>query len=145
MNNKVTINKGQKLYVIPEGKGYSCYGFANCIAMRDKLAVEYNRLDLTKGNLGTIKAYNEYEALRDIAHRQYNLNGKRSVSGLNEKLIGLEGKRVEVVYIWGDTERFYVGRSTGWIPCHLEIKRCDSHGGGSVMSAESMKSVKVLY
>ena len=29
----------------------------------------------------------------------------------------------------GFKERFYIGRSTGWIPIYLEIKRNDSTGG----------------
>ena len=32
----------------------------------------------------------------------------------------------------GMKERFYLGRSTGWIPIYLEIKRNDSTGGGSL-------------
>jgi hypothetical protein len=67
----------------------------------------------------------------------------RSDNGLTKQLIGLEGYRVEVVTDYGETRRFIVGRSTGWIPCHIEVKRRSSFGG---MSADShYKSVKVLY
>ena len=67
----------------------------------------------------------------------------RSDAGLSPQLIGLEGYRVEVVTTYGETRRFIVGRSTGWIPCHLEIARRSSYGG---VSAEKMyKSVRVLY
>lgn len=47
---------------------------------------------------------------------------KRDVSHLTPQLIGLEGWRVEVLDAAGETRRFIVGRSTGWRPCHLEIK-----------------------
>lgn len=53
----------------------------------------------------------------------------RDLSGLSPQLVGLEGWRVEVVTTYGETRRFYVGRSTGWSPCHIELKRRDSSGG----------------
>lgn len=55
----------------------------------------------------------------------------RDNSGLSPQLIGLEGWRVEVVAEQGEKPyRFIVGKSTGWRPCHLEIKTTRSHGGG---------------
>lgn len=64
-------------------------------------------------------------------------------SGLTPQLLNHEGWRVEVVTTYGETRRFYVGRSTGWKPCHLEIKRRDSDGG---FSAEyKYQSVRRLY
>ncbi len=67
----------------------------------------------------------------------------RSDAGLSPQLIGLEGWRVEVETTYGETRRFIVGKSTGWIPCHLEIARRDSFGG---MSADKQyASVKRLY
>ena len=67
----------------------------------------------------------------------------RSDSGLTQQLIGLEGWRVEVVTHYDETRRFIVGKSTGWVPCHLEIKNRRSLGG---MAAErSYKSVRKLY
>lgn len=53
----------------------------------------------------------------------------RDLSGLSPQLKGLEGWRVEVVDMQGETRRFIVGRSTGWRPCSLEIKTIRSHGG----------------
>ncbi len=53
----------------------------------------------------------------------------RSDAGLSPQLIGLEGWRVEVETTYGETRRFIVGRSTGWVPCHVEVKRRDSIGG----------------
>ncbi len=51
---------------------------------------------------------------------------------LSRQLIGLEGKRVEVVTPTGERSRFYVGKSTGWMPIHLEIKTRRSSGGCGV-------------
>ena len=53
----------------------------------------------------------------------------RDLSDLTPELIGLEGWRVEAVTTYGETRRFYVGRSTGWKPIHLDIARRDSSGG----------------
>lgn len=58
----------------------------------------------------------------------------RNYSGLTPQLIGLEGWRVEVETTYGTTRRFIVGRSSGWIPCHLEMRTTRSAGG---MAAES--------
>lgn len=67
----------------------------------------------------------------------------RSDAGLSPQLRGLEGWRVEVETTYGETRRFIVGRSTGWVPCHLEIARANSSGG---MPAEKhYKSVRRLY
>lgn len=141
----VTLNNEQKLYVIPCGGGYSTYGFEHLFNKRAKIAKELNRPDLAMGEMGTMDVYNEYEALCSIAQARYAANkNNRLESGLNEKLKGLEGKRVEVVYTNGEKERFWVGRSTGWIPCHLVIKKTNSMGGVSVTSDENIKSVKVV-
>ena len=70
-------------------------------------------------------------------------NAQRSDAGLTKQLVGLEGYRVEAETVYGETRRFIVGRSTGWVPCHLEIARVDSSGGGS--AERVYKSVKPLY
>jgi hypothetical protein len=67
----------------------------------------------------------------------------RDLSGLTKQLIGLEGWRVEVEDMYGDTRRFYVGRSTGWMPCHTEVKTNRSLGGLS--ADKEYKSVRRLY
>lgn len=35
-----------------------------------------------------------------------------------------------------ELSRFWVGKSTGWMPCYLEIKTKRSHGGGAVYLPE---------
>lgn len=67
----------------------------------------------------------------------------RSNAGLTKQLIGLEGWRVEAVTTWGETMRFIVGRSSGWIPCHIMLKRRDSDGG--VGAFAEYASVRKLY
>jgi len=43
-----------------------------------------------------------------------------------------ERTRIERIDTDGTRERFYIGKSTGWVPCYLEIKRRDSSGGGKL-------------
>lgn len=67
----------------------------------------------------------------------------RSDAGLTKQLIGLEGWRVEVVTTYGETRRFIVGRSTGWVPCHTELKLRTSSGGPA--AEREYKSVRKIY
>lgn len=65
-----------------------------------------------------------------------------SAAGLSPQLIGKEGCRVEVLDMSGDKRRFIVGRSTGWVPCHIELSRSNSSGGGS--ASREYKWVRVI-
>lgn len=39
------------------------------------------------------------------------------------------GERVEITYKDGSKTRCYIGKSTGWKPCYLEISKSNSTGG----------------
>lgn len=67
----------------------------------------------------------------------------RDLSGLTPQLVGLEGCRVEVTDDDGTVRRFKVGRSTGWVPCHLEVYNARSLGGGA--ARKSYRSVRVIH
>lgn len=67
----------------------------------------------------------------------------RDLTELSPQLCGLEGWRVEVITNYGETRRFIVGKSTGWIPCHLEVCNRRSHGG--MAASKCYKSVQKLY
>lgn len=66
----------------------------------------------------------------------------RDNSDLSPQLIGLEGYRVEVVTLYGETRRFNVGKSTGWKPIHLEVHNKRSLGG--IGAEKKYKSVTVI-
>ena len=66
----------------------------------------------------------------------------RDLSGLSWQLKGLEGYRVEVVTTYGEKRRFIVEKSTGWKPCHLEVKTRRSMGGGC--AEKTYKSVYII-
>jgi hypothetical protein len=119
------------VFVIPCGNGFSCYGFDNCERETKALGEEMG-VPFTLFKKDTLKAYRENKRLTEIARQKNATTGWRSQTGLYKPFIGHEGKRVEVTYTNGTKSRFIIGKSTGWIPCHLEIKRKDSHGGGGV-------------
>lgn len=123
----VGINKGG-LYVIPSGNGYSTLGFH--VAEQKRRAV---LAWLGKGWLhcepGTPLAYSAYLEAMKVGADHAAKTGTRCNVDLTPELIGLEGKRVEVISPGERPRRFYVGKSTGWMPIHLEIARRNSSGG----------------
>ena len=148
---EVTVNEERELYIIPEAGGYSCLGFdvllrrnnAVCNWLREN---GHNVREIPPDLRGTLEAYAIY---REIMRQggAFNLEmDKRCNADLTPQLTGLEGSRVEVVDRYGETRRFYVGKSTGWFPVHLEIKRCDSSGGGAVTGTpfESVRIVRIV-
>jgi hypothetical protein len=68
----------------------------------------------------------------------------QDLSDLHPQLLGLEGYRVEVEEANGSRRRFYVGRSAGWKPIHIELARRDSSGGPAT-GRSPFKSVRKLY
>jgi hypothetical protein len=144
----VTINAEQELYVIPCQQGYTCLGFDVCVRWGNGIAAwlaenEVASQSIHERERGTLEAYSKYQALAQAGRELNQKTGKRCPINLTPQLVGLEGKRVEVVDCYGETRRFIVGRSTGWMPCHLEIKRKDSTGGSAVTGAP-FKSVRVV-
>jgi hypothetical protein len=146
MKSKVTLNRKSRLYIIPAAHGYSCLGFDVAARRAAALASEMG-LPAPTEKPGTLKLYRAYQYLMDTARKRNRETGWRSTSELTPALIGLEGKRVEVTHQWErekpETVRFIVGKSTGFIPCHLEIKRRDSTGGGAVCLGQIL-SVRVV-
>ena len=144
MKKLKSIDKEQRLYVFQEGNGFTCLGFDNLKEKTNRLTVELNKPGIAVKRTGTKKALSQYNQLINIAKEKNKRTGWRSSSELTPELIGLEGKRVEVITSWGETQRFYVGKSTGFIPCHLEISRSNSTGGCAVVCAP-FKNLRVLY
>jgi len=148
--NKVTINPDyfgpdKGLYVIHFEEGCTTLGFDRVIQLGNLLAAELDRWDLTPlpAERGTMKAYEKYRKLSDLVFQKHRQTGYRSRAELTPQLIGLEGKQVEVVDCYDEKRCFVVGKSTGWIPCHLEIASRRSTGGPAVMGTP-FKSVKVV-
>ena len=151
MTQNVTLNTEQRLYVIPASHGgFSCLGFdvlaERALKLKDWLCRTSSDVPAwpvpEADALGTIEAYENYQALLRMAEAYCQSKHVRCPVELTPQLIGLEGKRVEVVDMDGQTRRFIVGKSTGWMPCHLEIARRDSTGGGA--ASGPFKSVRVV-
>ena len=141
----ITINRQQRLYVIPCGKGYTCLGF-DVAEERQRAVAEWMGQPCLMPQAqykGTEEGYALYEAAMRAGEEHAARTGTRCPAELTPQLSGLEGSRVEVVDGHGGRRRFYVGRSTGWMPAHLEISRRNSHGGPAVMGAP-FRSVVVV-
>jgi hypothetical protein len=132
--NLEKINTEQRIYVLKCGGGFSCYGFDVVERKTKTLQAETNLItSYSNPKIGTPEHYYNYMELVDKVKELNVTTGFRSKSELNPKLIGLEGKRIQCK-LHGEPARFIVGKSTGFIPTHLEIKRIDSHGGVSIDS-----------
>jgi len=134
------LNKEQELYVIPCGNGYSCLGFDVAMTRANAYAAwlraqGFQVDDLSSKARGTIRGYKAYETRLQRVVDCCRRFGLQCPVELTPQLIGLEGKRVEVVDCYGNKRRFQVGKSTGPIPIHLEILRCNSSGGPAVTGA----------
>ena len=146
---KVTINEEQGLYVIPCGDGYSCMGFDYLLeryaAVAEWLTSEglATPSPLPPEARGSMRAYTGYKMLMERAAAHCERTGRRCTAELTPQLVGLEGRRVEVTDQHGDTRRFWVGKSTGWMPCHLAITRRGNTGGPAVCGAP-FQSVRTI-
>lgn len=131
----LTTNNTEMLFTIECDAGCTCLGFDVCqkrsIAMANWLGVKAP----SSFSIGTVEGYERYLELTELCRVRYQKTGERCPTELTTQLIGLEGRRVEVVDKWGEKRRFKVGKSTGWIPCHIELARSDSSGGPSVSGA----------
>ncbi len=147
-NRDVGINAEQELYVIPCDDGYSCLSFDVLLSRYNATAAWLRSEGLQQDDLppearGTMRAYTAYRTLLDRAAGYCQRNKLRCPTELTPQLTGLEGKRVEVVDSYGERRRFIVGKSTGWMPCHLEIGRRNSSGGPAVTGAP-FQSVRIV-
>lgn len=126
------INRLARLYVMKAGHGgYSCIGYD--VAERRRVAVlewigHKHVPPMRKGSLKHFHAYQD-AMMEGLTHSTNT--GTRCQAELTPELLPYEGKRVEVTYPDGDRARFIVGKSGGWLPCHIEIARRDSTGGGA--------------
>lgn len=125
------INHDDRLYVTKSGPGYSCLGFDVCAQWSEAIA-SWLGAPAPTADIGTAEAYHYYETLCSWGWVYSAFSKERCPANLNPQLMGLEGKRVEVTTPDGQRDRFWVGKSTGWLPVHLEIKTRRSHGGGAV-------------
>ena len=136
------IDTERRLYVLKEGDGYTCLGFDNA-ERRLRGVSDWMQFDAGNEVPGTREHYNRYSFIMAEGAQYSRDNGVRCPLELTPELQGLEGKRVEVTNPEGEKRRFWVGKSTGWLPCHLEIKTRRSTGGEPVYFPNGSK-VRVI-
>lgn len=139
----VSLNAEQKLYVIPDGGGYSCLGFDVCKNWTIGYAAWCGFTLPDPLPYASLEAYELYRRVSEAAGQYAKRTNTRCPIHLTPQLNGLEDKKVEVVDAHGETRTFYVGKSTGWAPMHLEIEKRNDDGGGGVTGAP-FKSVRVI-
>lgn len=93
--------------------------------------------------MGTKKHYAAYRAIMAAGQMFATHSGEVCNADLTPQLIGLEGKAVRVLDSYGADRVFNVGKSCGWMPCHLELGKRTSKGGTAVCGAP-FKSVEVV-
>jgi hypothetical protein len=129
------------VYQFADGSGYSTIGLAYAQRRVKHVAnwVQCPVPPVTPDEEG----FKTYQTVMHFGEIQSRVTGYRCKGELVPELVGLEGKHVEVVNHDGDISRFWVGKSTGWMPCHLALKRRSSPDGDPVYGAP-FKSVKVI-
>lgn len=144
--NTVTVNHDQRLYVIPSGNGYSCHGFDVVERLISHLIKEGLTPPQVAAEVGTAERYAQYHTLCAEGYTK-SRSGWKSTAELTPELVGKEGRCVEVAHQWrdGETEtvRFQVGRSSGWMPCHLQLTQRGVSGGPAVCLGKIL-SVRVI-
>lgn len=151
-----SINTEQRVYVMPCGDGFSCYGFdvldRKARAVLLWIVEHYNGRALTLQEREKLAAgfpapgtAEHFAACADAmakgaAHAAKT--GTRCPAELVPAFIGHEGERVECDY-YGERVRFYIGKSTGWMPAHLRIRTRRS-SGGEALSASAISNIRFI-
>ena len=145
--DNISLNNEQELYVIHARHGYSCLGFD--VMLRKHAAISawlrsegLPADDLPANARGTIRGYKSYETAMQRAsagQRPHRPPMPGRIMPATDRLGG-QARRGRV-YRWND-RAFRVGKSTGWMPCHLAISRRTSSGGFAVDGP--FKSVRVV-
>lgn len=141
--NRVTISESQRCYVVPCGRdGYTTLGWD--VAERRRVALRAWRgcESLSAPEPGTLAHYHAYRHEMTLASNHADATHSRCEVELSPQLVGFEGRRVEVIDEAGERRRFRVGKSTGWLPIHLELHNSRSRGG--IPAAQHYRSVQVV-
>lgn len=135
------IDHNDRLYVMKFSHGYSCYGF-DVLDRKARAVLQWMGENEILHNPGSAEHFNQCNAILDRGDEYSRRTGKRCDAELVPALIGLEDKRIECEY-FGEKRRFYVGKSIGWMPCHLEIKTRRSRDGCALIP-DAIKNIRVI-
>lgn len=147
MSQLHSINHEQGVYVLKCGEGFTCCGFeyaANQAKKVNDWLPEGMRIPETlKGIPGTAEAYEYYAETMKIGAAYNVKTGKRCEADLIPEFMGYEGRKVVLTYFNGTTEKFKIGKSTGWFPCHLMIENGEI-GGSPITSLSEVARIEFL-
>jgi len=156
-SEEIVINVEQRLYVIKSLNGYSCLGWDYAHGRAEKVA-KWLGIDAPKETPGTVDAFDEYRRIMRLGAEHNAKTGQRCTAELDDRFTSYytRGERVEVTWKEGYEDysgygartngrkaRFYVGRSTGWLPSYLVIHNRNSRGGSVILSV-AVESVRGL-
>ena len=139
----ITVDHKRGLYILQTEEYYSTHGI-DVVQRRSENIIKWIK---GKGEepiykmveYATVHAYEQYKAIMNQAQEFCKKNNIQCEIELEAQLIGLEGKRVEVIDKYGEKRRFWVGRTTGWLPGHIELSKSNSSGGFLVMGTPFQK------
>lgn len=137
---KVKTNDDKRLFVIPCNGGFSCIGYD---VERFETARMYAELgwEPPTAKTGTLSAYEEHRCAVRAMLAIHKKTNRKFKSGLHHLLAGLEGKRISCT-MHGETETFKVGKSMGWIPCHLMLK--GSQWGEAIHARTAITNLRII-
>lgn len=163
---EITINEGQRLFVIPAGKGFSCMGFDNVFRQLGEALRRLGRSDdrASAEKIGTVEQYDAYreaihEGVRHDAFKDtwFDVRTPDEVRRVLEK-VRLNKTKVRLFLGDPETGRDWageydlmgtVGRSSGITKVPLLVADGDD-GGGAILDAcilkiQRVSDGKVLY
>lgn len=145
VGNLVSINPRYSggMYILRAGDGVSCLGVKVCERKRIDVAAwleaHGQEAPAMKSAPGTPAAFIAYQETMTAGAKYYAKSDNRCPAELTPQLVGLEGRRVKVTRDDGESHTFIVGKSTGWLPCHLEIESEHARGGPAAYIGEGWK------
>lgn len=140
----VTLDPKQKLYILKYAKHTNCLGYQVAYHEAYMLADWLKLTDKPDENhIGTLEGYADYCSIITKGKNHFIATGQKCPVLLIPELCGLEGRRIEVTDKYNEVRRFQVGKSTGWLPIHLELYNSRSTGGGAV-TGYPFKSVRII-
>jgi hypothetical protein len=143
----VSIDEVRDLYILHTKEGTTCLSFEVVESRSERYIDWLSKFGVQVKNdfeSGTASFYFQYKNIVELVKKVCTERKIRCDCELTPQLVGLEGKRVEVTDCYGERRRFQVGKSTGFIPIHLELHNKSSKGGPAVYGAP-FQEVEIIW
>jgi hypothetical protein len=92
-----------------------------CLLRLERYAINLH-IEMPQVARGTVAAYDTMRILQDALRAEYERTGEQAIAELSPLLVGVEGRTVEVETLDGERRRFVVGKSSGFLPHHIELR-----------------------